>query len=273
MAGEVYMLFNPLVLLYAPGETGRARGDGLSARGFECRYFHDLDVLYAEVRGLADTQGVAAVLMGASIENRNAIFYLRTLQARLGVLAQLQTGSEEEQMSLIQAGADWLCPVGASSDLVATMLLSLWQRPLLATPVEVETAARQCGEWALTEYDWILQDPRGVRVSLTASERALLITLFDGPENSATHDALIAAVNQARDLPSGTGPRTRLGVLISRLRSKCRRRGMDLPIRVIHNKGYMFAASVDAPQQDAPQHSVPPGELTKVIESISLCRA
>lgn len=251
------MLFNPLVLLYAPGNNGRVRGDGLSARGFECRYFHDVHALYAELRGLTDTQGIAVMLMGTSVENRNAIFYLRTQQARVGVLAQLQTGSEEEQMSLIQAGADWLCPVGASSDLVSTMLLSLWQQPLLAAPVEPDTAARQCGGWALTEYDWILQDPRGIRVSLTASERALLITLFDAPERSATHDALIAAVNHARDLPPGMGPRTRLGVLISRLRSKCRHRGMDLPIRVIHNKGYMFAGSVDGPELDEAANARP----------------
>lgn len=242
------MLFHPLVLLFAPESVGVARREALSACGFDCRYFRDQHALYTEIQDMSDTRGVAVVLMGASAENRNAVFYLRTMQARLGLLVQLQTGSEEEQMSLIQAGVDWMCPVGASCELMATMLLSLWNRPapVSAQLSQASAAARRRGDWALTEYAWMLEDPQGLRVSLTSSERALLITLFDAPELSATHEALITAINQARDLPLGTGPRTRLGVLVSRLRSKCRRHGMNLPIRVMHNLGYMFAAQVDA---------------------------
>lgn len=252
------MPFNPLVLLFAPEIEGMARREALNACGFDCRYFHDQHALYAEVQSLTDTQGVAVVLMGTSAENRNAVFCLRTMQASLGLIAQLRTDSEEEQIGLIQTGVDWVCPVGASSELMATMLLVLWNRAVPPAQLnQTNAAARRRGDWALTEYAWVLEDPRGLRVSLTSSERALLITLFDAPELSAPHETLIAAINQARNLPTSTGPRTRLGVLVSRLRSKCRRHGMDLPIRVMHNLGYMFAAQVDVLVADGAPSSAP----------------
>lgn len=253
------MLLNPAVLLFAPESVGMTRGEKLSACGFDCQYFRDLLALYAEVQSVSDAQDIAVVLTGTSAENRHAVFYLRTMRARLGLVVQLQTGSEEEQMGLIQAGVDWMYPVGASCELVATMLLSLWHRPVPAPeqPSQISAAARRCGDWALTEHAWILEDPKGSRVSLTSSERALLITLFDAPELSATHKALMTAINQARDLPPDTGPRTRLGVLVSRLRSKCHRHDMDLPIRVMHNMGYMFAAQADTLLPDKAPSSAP----------------
>lgn len=246
------MLFNPVILVFAPEHADAAALHGLRASGFDCRYFSRSDALYAEVRGMADVQGAAAVLMGASAENRRAAFYLRTLRPKLGLVAQLQTGSEEEQMGLIQAGVDWTCPVGASRDLIATMLLSVWDRRLPPSQHQSDDAPRRCGDWALTEYAWMLRDPLGIKVSLTSSERALLVTLFDAPGMGATYEALIAAVNLAQNLTPTTGPRRRLGVLVSRLRSKCGRHGMSLPIRVMHNRGYMFVAQADVSAPQAP---------------------
>lgn len=250
------MLLKPLVLVFAPEHTDIAQIGGLNISGFEYRHFPNQHALYAQVRDLADVRGIAVMLVGTPAENRNMAFYLRTTHAALGLIVQLRTGSEEEQMSLIQAGVDWMCPVGASRDLVATMLLSLWNRRRPISPDCDSVTVRRCGGWALTGYAWMLEDPDGARVSLTSSERALLMTLFDAPDLSATHDDLIAAINRARDLAPGTGPRTRLGVLVSRLRSKCRHNGMDLPIRVMHNLGYMFAAQVSMPELDnEPSHS------------------
>lgn len=240
------MSSKPVVMLFAPDDAGIAQTEGLSVYGFDCRYFRDQHALYTAVQGRDGSPGTAVVLMGKSAENRNTVFYLRTTQARLGLLAQLRTGSEEEQIDLIQAGVDWIYPVGASCGLVATMLLSLWNRPRSESSTQMSAATRRHEGWILAEYAWILQDPQGLRVRLTSSERAVLLVLFDAPDLSATHEVLLAAVNQARNLPPGAGLRTRLSVLMSRLRSKCRRQGMDLPIRVIHNLGYMFAAQGDA---------------------------
>lgn len=240
------MFFNPLILVFAPEHVDTTPVRGLRASGFDCRYFSRPQALYAEVRGMTNIQGVAAMLMGASAENRHVAYCLRTIRAELGLVAQLQTGSEEEQMGLIQAGVDWTCSVGASHDLIATMLLSLWDRRMPSSQGSPEAAPRRRNGWILTEYAWMLQDPLGVRVSLTTSERALLVALFDTPGLGATYEALIAAINLAQNLTPTTGPRTRLGVLVSRLRSKCNRHGMTLPIRVMPNWGYMFAAPEEA---------------------------
>lgn len=237
------MLFNPLVLVLAPEQADITSMRGVHASGFECRYFSSADVLYTEVQGLEDVQGSAVVLMGSSAENRAVVFYLRTIRAELGVIAQLQSGSEEEQMGLIQAGADWIFPVSASRDLIATMLLSLWDRRMQAPLEQPEAEPRRRGGWALTEYAWVLNEPSGVRISLTTSERALLVTLFDSPELTATYAALAAAVDFTQSLDARSSPRRRLGVLVSRLRSKCSRQGVDLPIRVLQNQGYMFVVS------------------------------
>lgn len=245
------MLFNPLVLVLAPEHIDATPMHGVCASGFDCRVFSRPQALYAEVRGMTDVQGIAAVLMGTSAENRNAVFYLRTIQAELGLIAQLRTDSEEEQMGLIQAGVDWTCPVGASCDLIATMLLSLWDRRMSSSQVLPEAAPRRRGGWVLTEYAWVLKDPLGVRVSLTSSERALLVALFDAPGLGATYEVLTAAVDLAQNLEPTTGARTRLGVLVSRLRSKCSRHDVDLPIRVMQNRGYMFAAQEEGPMPEA----------------------
>jgi DNA-binding response OmpR family regulator len=183
--------------------------------------------------------------MGTTAENRDAIYYLRTIRAGLGLVAQLRTGSEEEQMALIQAGADWISPVGASSDLLATLLLSLWNRrmPRSSPSVGARYSAQwRHGEWSLEDQAWTLMCPARIRVGLTSSERGLLMALFESPNLSAPYDALSAAINMAQNVPLAHNAHTRLGVLVSRLRSKCRRHGVDLPIRVLPNFGYMFVA-------------------------------
>lgn len=231
------MLFETPLLAFAP-PSEHARIDALRAGGFRLNHHVDQDSLYAGARQVPNAGGTVAILMGASAQNRNAAVWLREAQPSLGLIAMLQTGTEEEQMALIQAGVDWICPVGASNDLLITMLLSLWKRRMAHKPAD--DGSRQCGDWSLVENGWTLKGPEGRRVGLTVSERALLMTLFEAPGLSASYEELLAAVNHAL----GSGPeadrKTRVGVMISRLRKKCQRQGVVLPIRSMQNQGYVF---------------------------------
>lgn len=241
------MLFESPLLVFAPGPE-RVRIDALRAGGFRLNHYVDQDSLCAEARTVPDAGGTVAILMAASAQNRNAAVWLRATLPDLGLIALLQTGTEEEQMALIQAGVDWICPVGASNDLLVAMLLSLWKRRMAGKPAA--NAARQHGDWSLVENGWTLKGPEGQRVGLTVSERAVLMALFEAPELSASYEELLAAVNHALGCGPETDRKTRVGVMISRLRKKCQRHDMVLPIRSMQNQGYVFVPEAFSDDSD-----------------------
>ncbi|MBV6272483.1 helix-turn-helix domain-containing protein [Alcaligenaceae bacterium CGII-47] len=254
------MLLKPLVLVLAPQRIHTTQIHNLNLSGFDCRCFVDQHTLYAQIQDLADIRGVTVVLMGTATQNRHASHYLRTVRAELGLVAQLCTDSEDEQVGLIQAGIDWMYPAQGSTQLMVAMLLSLWNRRMAMSRHRPGAPARRCGGWVLAGHGWILEDPQGLGVSLTASERALLMALFAAPGLTVSHETLITATNRARNPASSTGPRTRLTVLVSRLRTKCRHHGVVVPIRVMHKLGYMFAVQNHAPESDAQ-----PGNTLKLV--------
>ena len=231
------MLFETPLLAFAPSSE-LPRLDALRAGGFRLNHHVDQDSLYAEARQVPNANTTAAILMGESAQNRNAAAWLREAQPALGLIALLRSGTEEEQMALIQAGVDWVCPAGASNDLLIAMLLSLWKRRMAHRPVGGGTM--QCGDWSLVENGWTLKGPEGQRVGLTVSERALLMTLFEAPGLSASYEELLAAVNHALGAGPEADRKTRVGVMVSRLRKKCLRQGVVLPIRSMQNQGYVF---------------------------------
>src|SRR5690606_28199266 len=110
--------------------------------------------------------------------------------------------------------------------------------------LDVSAAARAAAGasavWSLPEQAWILASPEGKRIALTTGERAFLMALLAAPNQRAAHADLISAVNEAYKQESVSALQSRLSVLVSRLRRKCAEHGAGLPLKSVHNWGYMF---------------------------------
>ena len=81
--------------------------------------------------------------------------------------------------------------------------------------------------------------PDGKRVRLTSSERGFILTIVQQPDMCASHDVLIDHLWPDAQNAKGGG-RERMNVMMSRLRQKFKRKGLELPIRALHGNGYMF---------------------------------
>jgi DNA-binding response OmpR family regulator len=187
---------------------------------------------------------VAAVLAGSHDENCVAAAYVRAMHPTLPIVALTDSDSEDTLIELLRCGVDYHCPVVASGRLLAAIVTRLLasamaRRAAAAVAAPLDTAAY----WALDEKGWVLCAPQGICVPLTTGERAFMSTLMLAPGLRAAHGQLVAAVASSYCVTSsrhGT-----LGVLLSRLRRKAAAQGLSLPVKSVHNWGYMFAAAVD----------------------------
>jgi len=96
-------------------------------------------------------------------------------------------------------------------------------------------------QWTLSSQGWRLTAPGGKTVRLTAKERELMAWFRKSPDLFLSHDMI-----EDPDFQATFGNRGLLCTLISRLRQKCNRHGMTLPIRSRHRKGYLFGERIDA---------------------------
>lgn len=98
--------------------------------------------------------------------------------------------------------------------------------------------------WVLCCSGWVLKSPKGHAISLSASERQILVWF------SQSEDGFIPLHECSPLLSEGPPMNKRsLAVVISRLRAKCSALGLAVPIFTQRGKGYQFAQplTVDAP--------------------------
>lgn len=238
----------PAVMLFAPPgiETSIGnclrRGDELEAHGFRVQHCTDMPALCRAVHHHANAGNLSAIVLGgAHAQNCIAASQLRALHPALGIVVLVDSHHESSLLHALQSGADCYCPASASPQLVAAVLYRLLWR-LDALGARADTARKAV--WSLPEQAWILASPDGKRIALTTGERAFLMALLAAPNQRATHTTLIQAVNAAYELESSTFLQSRLSVLVSRLRRKCSEQGLGLPLKSVHNWGYMFTGAV-----------------------------
>lgn len=188
---------------------------------------------------------VVVILAGDQAENGAAATALRALYVNIGIIALADSLDEAGLIHQLQSGADTYCAAQASPDLLAAIVFRLLWRmgassypQLKASPNVAEPAKT----WHLAEQDWVLCLPDGRRVSLTTAERTFLSTLLNAPHQRASHDELMRAMNGPSELSGPRGRQARLGVMVSRLRRKFSQMGAPLPLKSVHNWGYMFAS-------------------------------
>jgi DNA-binding response OmpR family regulator len=247
------MKLDPTVLLFAPETGGFANRQGadraieLRAHGFDVLCCTDIPELYkvAKARFTPD-QLAMVVLAGTQDENCSAAASLRALHSGTGIVSMVEPDSETAVIQALQVGADNCCPVTGSTRLLAAILLRLFHRAgkVQAMSRRSPADAAQSEVWSLQDQAWVLVSPQGVRIGLTTGERAFLTTLLRVDDLRATHKQLIDAISASYATDASLAQQGRLGVLVSRLRRKCTDSGIDIPLKSVHNWGYMFTGPV-----------------------------
>ena len=180
-------------------------------------------------------------------EAQQHVSVLRALRPDLGIVALVDPDNEAGIIQLLHAGVDTHCFLSASSDLLIAIVLRLLYRlgAMRCRSSGIMTGPSdppQPSSWKLVDRGWILRSPAGHRIALTTGERAFLTTLLNAPAQKVTHVELIDAVNASYNNISGHIHQSRLGVMVSRMRRKFKQAGAPLPLKSVHNWGYMFVA-------------------------------
>ena len=111
-----------------------------------------------------------------------------------------------------------------------------WLAAELLAVVQAARRSRSLGlsrGWSLSDTRRTLFGPQGVTLPLTPIEGQFLAGLFSSPGCCVRRSA------NAQGMQS-----RRLDVLVSRLRSKARQAGVDLPLRAVRHWGYIFLSEL-----------------------------
>lgn len=188
---------------------------------------------------------IVLIIDGRDHSGQQCVSVLRALHLDLGIVALVEPDNEAEIIQLMRSGVDAHCALNASPELlVAIILRVLWR--LGAMQSRAPVAAFDQGpeshpsSWGLINQGWVFCSPTGHRIPLTTGERAFLMTLFNAPAQKVPHAELIDAVNAAYNTTNGQLHQSRLGVMVSRMRRKFRQAGAPLPLKSVHNWGYML---------------------------------
>ncbi|WP_233236984.1 helix-turn-helix domain-containing protein [Bordetella sp. LUAb4] len=112
--------------------------------------------------------------------------------------------------------------------------------PNADVPDEPQAVSHSPNTWRLLEGGFMLVSPVGIKVALSAAEQQFLSELFRAPEAHITYDQACRALAESSAEPVKS--HSSLSVLVTRLRAKCRERGLDLPLHTLRGIGYHFAA-------------------------------
>ena len=212
----------------------------LSGQGCTVRPCRDLQALINQiVQSHATHARAVTVIDGRGPDGAAAVSAVRALSSTVGIVVTLERDDDASMTNLLKKGADVCSYPCASPDLWLAKITSLLWRVGLCPP-ETNFTSETSGRWLLIKRGWAIRAPGGQIVSLTTGERAFLTTLLNAPHQQATHDELIAAVNAAYNYSTGHTHQSRLGVMVSRMRSKFKKAGVPLPLKSRHNWGYMF---------------------------------
>lgn len=164
---------------------------------------------------------------------------------RIGVV--MCTGRDERELRItcLKDGADAYLVKPVDPEELEATLLSVHRRVSATVPelpgsllVPLPIVERP---WHLDAVERVLTSPNGVAVLLSASEAAVIKTLFGSERRFASRESLIEQVDGTAD----AGSAHRLEALISRLRRKVGDKvGLKLPLRSAYGRGYEFSGHV-----------------------------
>ncbi|MFN3986643.1 MAG: response regulator transcription factor [Rhodocyclaceae bacterium] len=228
---------------------------GLACAGFEVRGFGSARELYF---GQLMRPG-ALVMVDLDLPDEDGLDVVERLRrvAGVGIVVLAERGRSDDAIHSLTRGADAYLVKPVDLRALAATLVSVHRRVAESVGAGAQAGMgrerlagdqdqggepgqyRQSGaSWRLHADAWELLAPGGTVVSLSASERAVLLALFDAPGRAVPRQALVSALGHHPDYYLDH----RLDMLMSRLRRKVRERvGHPLPIKAVRGVGYMLS--------------------------------
>lgn len=220
---------------------------GLACAGFEVRGFGSARELYFGQL----LRPSALVMVDLDLSDEDGLDVVERLRgvAGVGVVVLAERGRSDDAIRSLTRGADAYLVKPIDLRALAATLVSVHRRvaaPLVAgTPVQgggeggaSDHGGQRVANWCLRADAWELIAPGGTAVSLTASERAVLLALFHAPGHAVPRQTLVSAIGHDPDYYLDH----RLDMLMSRLRRKVRERvGHPLPVKAVRGVGYILS--------------------------------
>lgn len=251
----------PIVIFYRCGPGSDAPYTlALNEQGYRVIHCADTATLRREAGkaarvALPGNEPVVAVLAAGMPQNRAGASILAAMP-RFGVVIMPDSFDDASLTTALQLGVDAWCPRQAAPQVLALVVQCVMRRleqnnagfasarnELLACPAPAPLPWPDT-QWQLDDRAWVLRTPAGKQVRLTYAERCFMLELIRRPGLSATHaDLGVACGNTAMD---AAVVKSRLGVLVSRLRRKVAQHGADLPVQSLYKLGYMFSGDIAA---------------------------
>lgn len=158
--------------------------------------------------------------------------HLRGLSPSTGIVTTTGLDSEQVRLQSLRAGADAYLPKPVNPDELVMTLSNLARR--CAQGAQKDWIGEPKG-WMVSANGWRLQSPSGDMVVLTLSEREMVKMLVAARGAIVSRDALIAHLLD----DDGDFDQHRLGMLVFRLRQKCRQVSeTELPLKAMRGSGY-----------------------------------
>ncbi|WP_374354340.1 response regulator transcription factor [Chitinimonas sp.] len=201
---------------------------GLGALGFDCIGVADAPTLYRQL--VLRRPDMILLDVGLPGEDGFSVAAHLRMTPGIGVVMLTARGALEDRVRGLDGGADAYLVKPVALEELASTLRSLARR--LGPRLEEELASA----WKLEAGGWVLREPGGRTVVLTATERTLVERLLSTPDRVVSRDELMASLT---DKGQDYDPH-RLDVLLSRLRRKLADAGFESPIQVVRGIGYLF---------------------------------
>jgi DNA-binding response OmpR family regulator len=149
-----------------------------------------------------------------------------------------ENGSPHSRAHAMDLGADICLPFNIDPQEIAAMVRAACRRQLGSLSVPAQpTMPGSPPAWRLEANGRTLVGPQNQRLPLTGSEWEFFVRILSMPGYRLTRQRIAAdreAIGQGKQAPRS------VDVLVSRLRSKASRMGIDLPLLAVRSWGYMF---------------------------------
>ena len=181
------------------------------------------------------TQPASIVIIDNNLSGENGLSicnHLRNLQS-LGIIMTIDRGTNADCVRTIQACADahLFKPVNLSElvNAVVKLINKINNNNL--------TSSSKPSGWALVEGGWVLTDETGHRLRLTLSEQRLLRCLFDNRGSIVERSTIVQVLGE--DIYEYNY--SHIDTIVSRLRRRADRAGIQIPLHTVRGKGFTFA--------------------------------
>ena len=180
----------------------------------------------------------AVVLLGPLETLINMVKAVRLAAPRVFLTLLADNASPPTRAQAMDLGADICLPCTITPEEVAAIVRAACRKQADSCPLPDQPAmADSSSVWHLAHNGRTLAGPQGQQLPLTGSERAFFVRILSMPGYRLPRQAMITPL--AAGKPETQPPRS-IDVLVSRLRSKAARMGIDLPLLAVRCWGYLF---------------------------------